>query len=172
MRRFLKFVWDIGLSGIPPEALPYMVGSYTMDTTRLKQFLGKDYESVIKFTVTAALEDSLREELDRLTRSSSHCLIYFFPRYSPAIPNEYGVHETSRKPACFIRSEHLLRRRETRHRRRKIRIRPAHSGNQRANLRQHMAKIETVQLAEQSLRLAEIENPDFAVCPQHAMYLA
>jgi nucleoside-diphosphate-sugar epimerase len=64
MRMFLKFVWDIGLSGIPPEALPYMVGSYTMDTTRLKQFLGKDYESVIKYTVTAALQDSLREDLN------------------------------------------------------------------------------------------------------------
>ena len=62
MRRLLKLGWDIGLSGIPPEALPYMVGSYTMDTTRLKQFLGKDYESVIKYTVTAALEDSLRED--------------------------------------------------------------------------------------------------------------
>lgn len=62
MRRILKLGWDIGLSGIPPEALPYMVGSYTMDTTRLKQFLGSDYESVIKYTITAALQDSLRED--------------------------------------------------------------------------------------------------------------
>jgi nucleoside-diphosphate-sugar epimerase len=60
MRKLLQLGWNIGLSGIPPEALPYMVGSYTMDTTRLKQFLGKDYESVIKYTITAALEDSLR----------------------------------------------------------------------------------------------------------------
>lgn len=62
MRRILKYGWDSGLSAVPPEALPYMIGSYTMDTTRLKQFLGKDYESVIKYTVTAALEDSLRED--------------------------------------------------------------------------------------------------------------
>jgi nucleoside-diphosphate-sugar epimerase len=62
MQKALQFIWDIGLSGIPPEALPYMIGSYTMDTTRLKQFLGNDYESVIKYTVTAALEDSLRED--------------------------------------------------------------------------------------------------------------
>ncbi len=62
MRKILKLGWNIGLSAIPPEALPYMVGSYTMDTTRLKQFLGKDYESVIKYTVTQALEDSLRED--------------------------------------------------------------------------------------------------------------
>lgn len=64
MRRLLQFGWDIGLSAIPPEALPYMVGSYTMDTTRLKEFLGKEYENVIKYTVTAALEDSLRENFD------------------------------------------------------------------------------------------------------------
>jgi nucleoside-diphosphate-sugar epimerase len=63
MRRMMKFGWDIGLSAVPPEALPYMIGSYTMDTTRLKQFLGKDYENVIKYTVTQALEDSLREDL-------------------------------------------------------------------------------------------------------------
>jgi nucleoside-diphosphate-sugar epimerase len=60
MRILLRLGWKIGLSGIPPEALPYMVGSYTMDTTRLKKFLGNDYEKVIKYTVTAALEDSLR----------------------------------------------------------------------------------------------------------------
>jgi UDP-glucose 4-epimerase len=64
MRRLLQIGWDIGLSGVPPEALPYMVGSYTMDTTRLKQFLGKDYDSVIKYSVTAALEDSLHEDVD------------------------------------------------------------------------------------------------------------
>ena len=63
MRRILKFGWNMGLTAVPPEALPYMVGSYTMDTTRLKQFLGKDYESVIRYTVTQALEDSLREDL-------------------------------------------------------------------------------------------------------------
>ena len=65
MRRILKFGWNIGLSAVPPEALAYMVGSYTMDTTRLKQFLGKDYESVIKYTVTQALEDSLRETFEK-----------------------------------------------------------------------------------------------------------
>jgi nucleoside-diphosphate-sugar epimerase len=72
MRKVLQFGWNIGLSGIPPEALPYMVGSYTMDTTRLKQFLGKDYENVIKYTVTAALEDSLREDYNSPKTDAAH----------------------------------------------------------------------------------------------------
>jgi nucleoside-diphosphate-sugar epimerase len=62
MRRLLTMGWKMGLSAVPPEALPYMIGSYTMDTTRLRQFLGKDYDSVIKYTVTQALEDSLRQD--------------------------------------------------------------------------------------------------------------
>ncbi len=63
MRYALRIGWNMGISGVPPEALPYIIGSYTMDTTRLKQFLGSDYEKVIQYTVTAALEDSLREDL-------------------------------------------------------------------------------------------------------------
>ena len=75
MRKVLQFVWDVGLSGIPPEALPYLVGSYTMDTTRLKQFLGNDYESVIKYTIIAALEDSMREDGNTPWRRRPHRLI-------------------------------------------------------------------------------------------------
>ena len=40
MRIVLRLLWKFGISSIPPEALPYMIGSYTMDTTRLQQFLG------------------------------------------------------------------------------------------------------------------------------------
>ena len=29
------------------------------------------------------------------------------PRYSPATPNVYGIHETSANPACFMRGQHL-----------------------------------------------------------------
>ena len=54
----LRFLWKFGISSIPPEALPYLIGSYTMDTTRLQQFLGPDYPRVIQYTVEDALRDS------------------------------------------------------------------------------------------------------------------
>lgn len=58
----LQKLWDWGISGIPPEALPYMIGSYTMNTTRLKQVLGPDYETIIQYTVEDALADCFRDE--------------------------------------------------------------------------------------------------------------
>jgi len=54
----LRLLWKWKISSIPPEALPYMIGSYTMDTTRLQQFLGVDYGRVIQYTVEEALRDS------------------------------------------------------------------------------------------------------------------
>lgn len=57
-RLVLKLIWDLGISGMPANALPYIVGSYTMDTSRLKDFLGADYESVMRFTIEDALRDS------------------------------------------------------------------------------------------------------------------
>lgn len=59
-RWILKLMWKLGISGIPPEALPYMIGSYTMDARRLRAFLGDDYEQVMQYTVEQALEDSFR----------------------------------------------------------------------------------------------------------------
>jgi nucleoside-diphosphate-sugar epimerase len=64
MKLALRLMWNLGISGVPPEALPFMIGSYTMDTTRLKNFLGKDYESVMKYTVLDALKDCFRSESD------------------------------------------------------------------------------------------------------------
>ncbi len=60
-RLALKIAWDLGISGVPPEALPYMIGSYTMDTSRLRAFLGKDYENVIQYTIESALRDSFTQ---------------------------------------------------------------------------------------------------------------
>jgi UDP-glucose 4-epimerase len=57
----LRKLWDWGISGIPPEALPYMIGSYTMDTSRLERFLGAEYEQVIQHTVEEALRDCFAE---------------------------------------------------------------------------------------------------------------
>ena len=49
-RAVFGLLWKLGISSIPPAALPYLIGSYTMDTTRLQQFLGKEYDSVIQYT--------------------------------------------------------------------------------------------------------------------------
>jgi nucleoside-diphosphate-sugar epimerase len=54
----LRLFWNLGISGVPPEALPYIVGSYTMDTTRLRFFLGNSYKQVIRYTIEDALADS------------------------------------------------------------------------------------------------------------------
>jgi len=57
-RAVLRLLWKWKISAIPPAALPYMIGSYTMDTTRLQQFLGDDYPRIIQYTVEDALRDS------------------------------------------------------------------------------------------------------------------
>src|SRR5262249_12077064 len=48
MRLVLQFLWRVGVSTIPPTAVPYMSGQYIMNTDRLKKFLGEDYEKVIR----------------------------------------------------------------------------------------------------------------------------
>jgi len=58
----LRLMWRSGISGIPPEASPYMTGAYAMDTARLKAFLGSDYEQVIQYTMRAAFEETCHRE--------------------------------------------------------------------------------------------------------------
>jgi len=50
----------IGLSGIPPQALPYLLGSYTMDTTRLQRELSPNFEKTGQYSSRQALRDALR----------------------------------------------------------------------------------------------------------------
>lgn len=57
-RLVLKMLWKAGVSAIPPEALPYMTGEYTMSTDRLRRFLGTDYEKVMRYTIAEAFRDS------------------------------------------------------------------------------------------------------------------
>lgn len=57
-KQALRLLWDLGVSDIPPEALPYLLGSSTMDTARLRVFLGEHYRSVIAHTCEEALADS------------------------------------------------------------------------------------------------------------------
>jgi len=58
-RAVLRFLWRFGISSVPPDALPYLIGSHTIDTTRLQHFLGPDYPRVIQYTVEEALRDSV-----------------------------------------------------------------------------------------------------------------
>jgi nucleoside-diphosphate-sugar epimerase len=58
----LRAMWDLGVSAFPPEAFPYLAGSYTMNTARLQHFLGNDYERVMQYTVEQALADSFQSE--------------------------------------------------------------------------------------------------------------
>ncbi|HKM49237.1 MAG TPA: NAD-dependent epimerase/dehydratase family protein [Terriglobales bacterium] len=61
MRRVLQFLWNWKISAIPPDAVPYMTGQYTMNTERLKKFLGDDYEQVIQKTNFEAFADSFQK---------------------------------------------------------------------------------------------------------------
>jgi nucleoside-diphosphate-sugar epimerase len=55
----LRLLWGIGVSDVPPDALPYLLGSYTMQTARLRVFLGDEYKKVIHYTCEEALAESL-----------------------------------------------------------------------------------------------------------------
>jgi nucleoside-diphosphate-sugar epimerase len=63
-KQALRLLWDIGVSDIPPEALPYLLGSSTMDTARLRVFLGEHYRAVIEHTCEEALVDSFKTAPD------------------------------------------------------------------------------------------------------------
>jgi hypothetical protein len=56
-------MWDLGISGVPPEAFPYIAGSYTMRTERLRQFLGPRYSEIMQHDVRSALADSFAAPL-------------------------------------------------------------------------------------------------------------
>jgi nucleoside-diphosphate-sugar epimerase len=64
MRLVLQFLWNRQISAIPPDALPYMTGEYIMNTERLRRFLGEEYESVIRYTITDAFADSFNRGSD------------------------------------------------------------------------------------------------------------
>jgi len=57
-RLVLQLLWKLGISAIPPDAMPYMTGEYLMKTDRLRKFLGEDYENVMRYTIADAFADS------------------------------------------------------------------------------------------------------------------
>ena len=38
MRQILRLLWNMNISAIPPDAVPYMTGQYMMNTDRLHRF--------------------------------------------------------------------------------------------------------------------------------------
>lgn len=58
--------WRCGISSVPPDAFPYMCGSYTVNTKRLCALLGSDYNNVIRYSTEAALRDSFPEIEERV----------------------------------------------------------------------------------------------------------
>jgi nucleoside-diphosphate-sugar epimerase len=59
-RQAMNLLWDWGASNVPPQALPYLLGSCALDTARLRIFLGEHYRSVIQHTSHDALAESLQ----------------------------------------------------------------------------------------------------------------
>ncbi|HKO05658.1 MAG TPA: NAD-dependent epimerase/dehydratase family protein [Candidatus Acidoferrales bacterium] len=59
IRFLLRVFYALGLSAVPAEALPYYLAPPTMDTSRLRAALGKDWGEVMRFSTREALEDSL-----------------------------------------------------------------------------------------------------------------
>jgi nucleoside-diphosphate-sugar epimerase len=71
MRQVLRFLWTWNISAIPPDAVPYMTGQYTMNTERLKRFLGSDYERVIQKTSSEAFADSFQRNQQPLVTAAT-----------------------------------------------------------------------------------------------------
>jgi nucleoside-diphosphate-sugar epimerase len=63
--------WNRGTSAFPPEALPYLTGEWLIDTHRLQQFLGHDYEKVMHYTMAEAFEDSFHDAVSFAARSAA-----------------------------------------------------------------------------------------------------
>jgi nucleoside-diphosphate-sugar epimerase len=70
-RIILRLLWKLGISAIPPQAAPYMTGEYTMNTDRLRKFLGQDYENVIRFTIEQALADCFKSDAPAVAQRSA-----------------------------------------------------------------------------------------------------
>jgi nucleoside-diphosphate-sugar epimerase len=61
----LQILWNIKLSTIPPDVAPYMTSDTVMDTSRLAEFLGTEYGTVLRFSVADAFADCFRLEEEK-----------------------------------------------------------------------------------------------------------
>jgi nucleoside-diphosphate-sugar epimerase len=67
----LHALWRLGISAIPPAAAPYMTSEYIMDTRRLQEFLGREHETVIRFTIEEAFESCFQNGHGRGSKPAS-----------------------------------------------------------------------------------------------------
>jgi nucleoside-diphosphate-sugar epimerase len=67
----LTVLWKLGISAIPPEALPYITGEYIMNTERLQAFLGPYYSKVIHYTIADAFADSFKADMSSIEPRTS-----------------------------------------------------------------------------------------------------
>lgn len=56
----LQFFWRMRISTIPPDVAPYMLSDSVMDTTRLQEFLGSEYKTVIQYPIAEAFADCFK----------------------------------------------------------------------------------------------------------------
>jgi hypothetical protein len=59
----VELMWNMGITSIPADAFPYLIGCYTLETSKLRNLLGTHYEDVIRYTSAAALADSKPKSL-------------------------------------------------------------------------------------------------------------
>ena len=55
VRLLYQLFWALGISPVPAEAYPYFAGSYVMNTSKLEQLLGKEYEIIVRCTTEEAV---------------------------------------------------------------------------------------------------------------------
>ena len=58
-RAVVHLMWRWGITSIPPDSFPYLIGSYTMDTSRLRSLTNSEYEGIVRYSSEAALRDSV-----------------------------------------------------------------------------------------------------------------
>jgi nucleoside-diphosphate-sugar epimerase len=70
-RLTLKALWELGICAVPPDALPYMCGSYTMNTRKLQELLGDQYSQIIRYTIEEGLADSFADSPTPVANSTT-----------------------------------------------------------------------------------------------------
>ena len=67
-RAVVNLMWRWGITSIPPDSFPYLIGSYTMDTSKLRSLTNSEYERIVRYSTEAALTDSV----SAISREVSH----------------------------------------------------------------------------------------------------
>jgi nucleoside-diphosphate-sugar epimerase len=62
---FVALAWKLGISSVPPDSFPYLCGTYTMDTSRLRRYLGPAYQDVMRYTNESALLEMFDSSSDK-----------------------------------------------------------------------------------------------------------